>query len=384
MTDTRDMNTLDNATFRAQIRQWIEENYPAEIRSPTKRLHLKDNWPWYKALSDKGWLCPAWPQEYGGMGLSADKQLIMIEEFERYGCARLNDHGPTMLGPLLIRYGTQEQKDKFLPKILSGEHIWCQGYSEPDAGSDLAALRTKAERDGDEWRINGQKTWTTMASDANWMFVLVRTNSQVRKQDGISFLLVPMDTPGVTVKTILSLERHDDFCEVFFDDVRVPAENLVGAENSGWTMAKALLGFERVFIGSPRQADFAFSRLLELGRYCGIESDPLFQDVCSVFMLDLENHKALFAEFVQAISDGKPAGPEVSLLKISQSELFRRITNYMLEIANEKAAWISDLDEESKLNPSALFLQARAATIYAGSSEIQRNIIAKAVLNLPS
>ena len=379
-----DLNLLDNDTFRAIVRQWIEQNYPQDIRSPSLRLHLKDNWPWYKALSEKGWLCPAWPKEYGGMGLSADKQVIMIEELERYGCARLNDHGPTMLGPLLIRYGTEEQKREYLPKILSGEHIWCQGYSEPGAGSDLAALRTRAVRDGDEWVINGQKIWTTMASDANWIFLLARTNTEVPKQHGISFFLVPMDTPGVTVKPIISLEMHDDFCEVFFDDVRIPAENLVGEENKGWSMAKALLGFERVFIGSPRQADQAFSRLLELGRYLGIESDPVFKEQCSTFMLDLENHKALYSEFVQAASEGKGVGPEVSLLKVSQSELFCRITEYMAEVAGVEASFTEDLDPATKLNPSALFLQARASTIYAGSSEIQRNIVAKAVLGLPS
>lgn len=382
--EVEDLNTLDNETFRAEVRHWIEQNYPEEIRSPSRRLHLKDNWPWYKALSDKGWLCPAWPKEYGGMGLSAEKQVIMIEELERHGCARLNDHGPTMLGPLLIRYGSEAQRQEYLPKILSGEHIWCQGYSEPGAGSDLAALRTRAVRDGDEWVINGQKIWTTMASDANWIFLLARTDTEVAKQHGISFFLVPMDTPGVTVRPIISLEMHDDFCEVFFDDVRIPAENLVGEENKGWSMAKALLGFERVFIGSPRQADQAFSRLLELGEYCGMADDPVFQEQCSAFMLDLENHKSLYAEFVQAASEGKGVGPEVSLLKVSQSELFCRITEYMTEIAGVEASWTEDLDPETKLNPSALFLQARASTIYAGSSEIQRNIVAKAVLGLPS
>lgn len=288
------------------------------------------------------------------------------------------------VGPLLIRYGTEEQKKEYLPKILSGEHIWCQGYSEPGAGSDLASLRTRAVRDGDEWVINGQKIWTTMASDANWIFLLARTNTEVPKQHGISFFLVPMDTPGVTVKPIISLEMHDDFCEVFFDNVRIPAENLVGEENKGWSMAKALLGFERVFIGSPRQADQAFSRLLELGKYLGISSDPVYQEHCSSFLLDLENHKTLYAEFVQAASEGKGVGPEVSLLKVSQSELFSRITEYMTEIAGVEASWVEELDGETKLNPSALFLQARASTIYAGSSEIQRNIVAKAVLGLPS
>lgn len=384
MADTQDMNTLDNAAFRSMLRSWIEANYPPEIRSPAKRLHLRDNWPWYKALSEKGWLCPSWPREHGGMGLSAEKQVIMTEEFERHGCARLNDHGATMLGPLLIRYGTPSQQQHFLPKIIAGEHIWCQGYSEPGAGSDLASLRTKADRDGDEWVVNGQKTWTTMANDANWIFLLVRTASTARKQDGISFLLVPMDSPGVTVRPILNLEMHDEFCEVFFDNVRVPIDNLVGEINKGWSMAKALLGFERIFIGSPRLSDYAFSRLLELGRLYKLEDDRAFQERASQLFLDLENHKTLFAEYLDLISRGKQLGPDVSLLKINQSELFRRITEYMLELTGEMGGVVEGLGHDGALNASAQFLQARAATIYAGSSEIQRNIISKTVLNLPS
>ena len=378
-----DMNALANDAFRADIRAWIEATYPPALRNPSKRLHLRDNWPWYKALSDRGWIAQGWPREYGGMGLSAEKQVIWTEEIERHGCARLNDHGITMLGPLLIRYGTDAQKAQFLPRILTGEHIWCQGYSEPGAGSDLAALRTKAERDGDDWVINGQKIWTTMANDANWVFLLVRTDATGKKQDGISFLLVPMDAPGVTVRPILNLEMHDEFCEVFFDNVRVPADHLVGEVNKGWSMAKALLGFERIFLGSPRQAAYALARLADLGRHLRVSDDPLFRDMLSRHNLDLENHKALFAAFLRAISRGRPVGPEISLLKISQSELFQRITDDMMALAGPMAGHVEALDG-GMLNPSAQFLQARPATIYGGSSEIQRNIIAKAVLGLPS
>lgn len=381
--DTRDMNQLSDDIFRMEIRNWIEATYPAHLRNPAKRLHLRDNWPWYKALSDKGWLAPGWPREYGGMGLSATKQVIWTEELERHGCARLNDHGITMLAPLLMRYGTEAQKTHFLPRILSGEDIWCQGYSEPGAGSDLAALRTKAERDGDEWVINGQKIWTTMANDANWIFLLVRTDASGKKQDGISFLLVPMDSPGVTVRPILNLEMHDEFCEVFFDNVRVPADHLVGEVNKGWSMAKALLGFERIFLGSPRQAAYALARLVDLGRHLGVADDPVFRDMVARHNLDLENHKALFASFLKALSRGQPVGPEISLLKISQSEMFRRITDDMTAWAGDEAGLTAALDGDA-LNPSAQFLQARPATIYGGSSEIQRNIIAKAVLGLPS
>lgn len=383
MTENKHLNALNNVDFQLEIRSWFEANYPPELRNPPKRLHLRDNWPWYEALSKMGWICPGWPQEYGGLGLSADKQVIWTEELERHGCARLNDHGATMLGPLIIKYGSEAQKSKFLPKILTGEHIWCQGYSEPGSGSDLASLRTNAKLDGDEWVVNGQKTWTTMANDANWIFLLVRTDSSGRKQQGISFLLVPMDTPGVTVQPILNLEMHDEFCEVFFDDARVPSENLVGEVNQGWAMAKALLGFERLFLGSPRQAAYALARLRELGEFKGVDSDPVFRDQYEQFVLDLEDHKALFSEFLKAIMSGIPAGPEISLLKISQSELFGRISNYMLEVAGPESGLINPIDLGT-LNPAVQFLQARPATIYGGSSEIQRNIIAKAVLGLPS
>lgn len=383
MIDTRDMNLLSDEAFRADIRGWVEANYPQDLRNPPKRLHLRDNWPWYKALSDKGWLAPGWPRDHGGMGLSATKQVIWTEELERHGCARLNDHGITMLAPLLMRYGTEAQRTHFLPRILSGQDIWCQGYSEPGAGSDLAALRTKAERDGDHWVINGQKIWTTMANDANWIFLLVRTDGSGKKQDGISFLLVPMDSPGVTVRPILNLEMHDEFCEVFFDNVRVPADHLVGEVNKGWSMAKALLGFERIFLGSPRQAAYALARLVDLGRHLELQDDPVFRDTLARHNLDLENHKALFASFLRALSRGRPVGAEISLLKISQSELFHRITEDMMALAGDQAGMTAALDGGS-LNPSAQFLQARPATIYGGSSEIQRNIIAKAVLGLPS
>jgi hypothetical protein len=238
-----DLNALSDDEFRAVVRRFVEEHYPPELRNPQRRLHWRDNRPWYMILAEHGWLAPGWPREHGGLGLSAAKHLIFIEEFERHGCARVSDMGVIMLGPLLIRHGTPAQKDRFLPRILAGEDIWCQGYSEPNAGSDLASLRTEAVLDGDHWVVNGQKIWTTLANDANWIFMLVRTDKAAKKQDGISFLLVPMDSPGITVRPIVNLDQHDEFCEVFFDNVRVPKENLVGEVNKGWTVAKALLDF---------------------------------------------------------------------------------------------------------------------------------------------
>ena len=378
-----DLNELSDDTFRTTVREFVEANYPPELRNPPHRLHWAEAKPWYMTLSRQGWLAPAWPREYGGMGLSAAKQLILMEEYERHGVARTPDHGIVLLGPLLIRYGTEAQKQRFLPRILAGEDIWCQGYSEPGAGSDLAGLRTEAVIDGDEWVVNGQKTWTTLASDANWIFLLVRTDKTVKKQEGISFLLVPLDQPGVTVRPIINLEMHDEFCEVFFDDVRVPKENLVGGVNQGWTMAKALLGFERIFLGSARQSAYALSRLRQLAERMGVLDDPAFADRYTQLRLDLADHKALFEVFAEKLRSGETLGPDVSLLKIHQSELYQRITDAMLEISGEYAGLLDPIGGNRELHPSGMFIQARPTTIYGGTSEIQRGIIAKNVLGLP-
>ena len=379
-----DLNELDDEAFRLVVRQWVHEVYPPELRNPPKRLHWRDNKVWYMILAEKGWLAPGWPRELGGMGLSAAKQMIMLDEYERYGVARCNDHGIVMLGPLLIRYGSAEQRARFLPKILSGEHVWCQGYSEPNAGSDLASLATTAVRDGDDWILNGQKTWTTLGNDANWIFVLARTDRTVKNQEGISFFLVPMDDPGITVRPIINLDMHDEFCEVFFDNVRVPHENLVGAVNQGWTMAKALLGFERVMIGSPKQSAYALGRLHKLAERMGVGAAPVFRDHYTRLRLDLLDHTALYEEYVEILRRGEMPGADVSMLKLHQSELFQRITDMMLEVAGEEAGMLEPLDDAQGLNPAGLFLQARPVTIYGGSNEIQRNILARHVLDLPA
>lgn len=380
---TDDFEAMSDDSFRLLIRNWVEANYPPEIRNPPRRLRWKDNKVWYMKLAEKGWLAPAWPREYGGMGLSPGKLLIMIEEYERHGVTRTNDMGIVMMGPLLIRYGTQAQKDFFLPKILAGEHIWCQGYSEPNAGSDLAGLRTKAVLEDGHFVVNGQKIWTTLAHDANWIFMLVRTDPDAKKQDGISFLLVPMDSPGVTVRPIVNLDMHDEFCETFFDNVRVPQDNLVGKPNKGWSMAKALLGFERIFIGSPKQSAYALSRLRMLAQRMGVFEDEAFQDRYVRLRLDLADHTALYETFAEKLKRGETLGPDVSLLKIHQSELLQRITDLMLEVAGENAGLLEPMQGNRDLHPAGLYINARPSTIYGGSNEIQRNIIAKNVLMLP-
>ena len=378
-----DYNGLSDHEFRTVIRRFLADNYPEELRYPPKRLHWKDNRVWYMRLAETGWLCPSWPREYGGMGLSAFKQIVLTEEYEHYGVARTNDHGIVMVGPLLIEHGTDEQKRIFLPKILSGEHVWCQGYSEPNAGSDLASLRTEAVLDRDEYVVNGQKTWTTLAMDANWIFLLVRTDKHVKKQEGISFLLVPMDSPGISVKPIITLDMHDEFCETFFDTVRVPSKYLVGQPNKGWTMAKALLGHERIYLGSPKLSGYAFARLKLLAERMGVWDDPVFQASYTALRLDLEDLRSLYARYVEIVRRGEPLGPDVSMLKVWQTELFQRITDLGVEIAGEYSALLEPMDGNRALTPAGLSLQARPATIYGGSNEIQRNILAKNVLELP-
>ena len=381
--EPEDLNALDDESFRLVVRRWIEANYPPELRNPPKRLHWEENNPWYFKLAEKGWLCPGWPREYGGLGLGPIKQIIFTEELERWGCARSNDHGIIMVGPLLIRYGSEEQKKHYLPKILSGEHVWCQGYSEPNSGSDLASLRTSAVLDGDEYVVNGQKIWTTLASDANWIFLLVRTDPTAKKQEGISFLLVDMNTPGITVRPIINLEMHDEFCEVFFDNVRVPKANLVGQLNKGWDMAKALLSFERIYLGSPRQSAYALTRLKQLAEKMGVFDDPSFAGTYAKLRTDFEDLKSLYGRYVEVLKRGQSLGADVSQLKIVQSELFQRITETMMAISAENAGLMEPMEGNRNLNPAGLYIQARPTTIYGGTSEIQRNIIAKNVLGLP-
>ena len=237
-------------------------------------------------LSRLGWLAPAWPKEHGGMGLPADKLIAYIEESEAWGVARPPDQGLVMVGPILMRFGTDEQRARFLPKILAGEHVWTQGYSEPNAGSDLAAVRTEAVIEGDEFVVNGQKTWTTWGMDGTHMFMLVRTDKTVKKQAGISFLLVDLKTPGVTVRTIQNLAAEREFCEVFFDNVRVPLLNLVGELNQGWTVAKALLGFERLFTGSPKHSQHTLHQVEKLAAQRGLLDDPVFMARLTELQLD--------------------------------------------------------------------------------------------------
>jgi 3-oxochol-4-en-24-oyl-CoA dehydrogenase len=369
---------------RDEIRQWLADNFPAEWRFPASRMGLKDTRAWHEALYRKGWVAPNWPKEHGGMGLSAYEQVALQSEFDRHGIVTAPNMGVIMLGPLIIRYGTTEQKREILPRILSGEVRWCQGYSEPSAGSDLASLRTTAVLDGDEFVVNGQKIWTSFAHEADWIFLLVRTDPNARKQEGISFILVDMRTPGITVKRIRNLGGNEEFCETFFDGVRVPRRNLVGELNQGWTMAKSLLGSERIMIGNPRGARAPFTRLLELAHAARLDGDEAWRARYEQLRLDIDDLEAMFVRLVDVLRRGRELGAEVSMLKIWVTEAQQRVADFILETAG--AAGVADeamaLDGGA-LHPAQVFFAARPASIYGGSNEIQRNILAKAILELP-
>ncbi len=371
--------------FRLHVREWLAANFPPELRFPTRRLDFRQAMAWHRTLAAKGWVAPGWPREYGGMGLSAYQQVMFSEELDRAGVVVIPNFGITMLGPLLLRFGTAEQKAQYLPKILSGEHLWCQGYSEPGAGSDLASLRTSAEPDGDDWVINGQKIWTTMAQQANRIFLLVRTDKSVKKQNGISFLLVPMDSPGITVRPIDNIGGYSEFAEVFFDNVRVPRTAMVGEVNQGWTMAKALLGAERILLGSPKLAKFPLQRLEALARTFGLLDEPVFRARFVRLAMEVEDMVALYVRLLEVLRRGAVLGEEVSVLKLAVTELFQQVTDLMLEAAGEYGGTdaVLPLADGSSLKPVNPYYLSRPATIYGGSSEVQRNILAKALLKLP-
>lgn len=381
----RDWNALSDEEFRAEAVRFVEENLPMELRFMKRRAIWDEMKGWYLAMAKDGWLVPNWPAEYGGMGLTPPKHLICMEEMERRGAPVGVLQGPMNVGPLLIAHGTDEQRRKYLPKILSGEHRWCQGYSEPNAGSDLASLRTEARLEGDEFVINGQKTWTSMAFDANHIFALVRTDTTVKKQAGISFLLIDMNQPGVTVRPIRNIMGHLEQCEVFFDNARTHRSNLVGKLNEGWTVAKSLLGFERIWSGSPRHCLLALTYLERTARLTGKTDDPVFQDHYTRIRFDVMDLCSAYEHFAQTIRTGGSFGNEVSLLKIWATETCQRITEFILETAGDAGAIHGDVSfGEETVDVLFPFLESRVYTIYGGSSQVQRNILAKSTLNLPT
>jgi len=380
----KDWNALSDTVFRAELRGFIESSFPSELRNHPRRIpRWQTTREWFLTLSERGMLAPGWPPEHGGMGLSASKMIIYFEELERWGVPRLYDMGLFMLGPILIRHGTEEQQRTYLPKILSGEHRWSQGYSEPGAGSDLASLRTTAVADGDHYILEGQKTWSTFLDDATHMFVLARTLRAQRKQDGLTIFLLDLDSPGVQRRLITTLSGHAELGEVFLDKVRVPAENIVGPLHGGWSAAKDLLEFERINNGSPKLPLYALNQLQVFARERGLFADPVFSDRFMRLRLDLQDQYCAYRHFCGLLKSGRTPGPEVSLLKIWSTETYQRLCELFLEVAGEEGVEADRLDVAGSLAALRLYYRSRPSTIYSGSSEVQRNLLSKQVLKLP-
>ena len=381
-----DYNAMSDDAFRREARAFFEAEYPPHLRNILRRARWAEMKAWWGKLYAKGWIAPAWPREWGGMELNATKMLIYLEEIERFGVARPPDQGITQVGPILMRYGTREQQEYYLPRSLSGEFIWCQGYSEPNAGSDLASLQTSAVFEGDELVINGQKIWTSLAHDATHIYILVRTDKAAKKKQlGISIVLADVKTPGITIRPIRNIAGHSEFCEVYFDNVRVPRANLVGKPNEGWTIAKALLSYERLSIGSPRRPAYALRRIELIARAKGLFADSGFTDRYNELHLDILDLGSLYGRFVEQVKRGEPLGEDISMLKIWTTETTQRVNDLLLEVGAEDGVLngVRDIDGvEADILTS--FYYGRPGTIVGGTSEVQRNVLARYVLHLPT
>ncbi|WP_338586211.1 acyl-CoA dehydrogenase family protein [Pseudomonas sp. MAG733B] len=392
--------SVHEQAFREDVRAFLRDNLPSELSeriSLGKRLSKEHQVQWMQILDRQGWLAPGWPQEFGGTGWSAVQKHIFDEECFAAGAPKVVSFGLKMVAPVIIKFGTAEQKAHFLPRILSCEDWWCQGYSEPGAGSDLSSLKTRAVREGDHYVVNGQKTWTTLAHFADWMFCLVRTDPEARQQRGISFLLIDMKTPGITVRPIITLDGEHEVNEVFFDNVRVPVANLVGQENEGWTCAKYLLTHERTSIGGIAQNKALLSRLKRIASQEVRDGKPLIEDPLFRTQIAEVEMQLMAAEMsnlrtLAATQNGDVPGAESSFLKIKGTEIRQAIT-YLISKAVGPYA-LPFLEDELGYGGEPLlytdyssaatyqYLDARKASIYGGANEIQKNIIAKMILEL--
>jgi alkylation response protein AidB-like acyl-CoA dehydrogenase len=388
--------------FRDEVRQFFKENLPELVREIVRRtpsyVSKEDMMAWHKALYEKGWIAPAWPVEYGGTGWDSTQRHIFDEEYGANDAPRLSSFGITMVGPVIYTFGTQAQKDQYLPRILNGEELWCQGYSEPGAGSDLASLQTRAVQDGDKYVVNGQKIWTSQAHKADRIFCLVRTDPDVKKQEGISFLLIDMNTKGLQVKPIISIDGGHYLNEVFFTDVRVPVENRIGEENKGWTYAKFLLGHERTGIAGVSKSKQKVKKLKEIA---GVEraeggsmlDDHAFKTRISKVEVSLSALEITNLRMMASLAGGGNPGPESSTLKISGTQIEQELNELLVEAMGYYALPYGASQVRPDVNEPPVGasysvgvmserLLRRAASIYGGSNEIQRNIIAKGVLGL--
>ena len=394
--------TPEEQAFRDEVRAFIAENYPKHLGDVGLRedLSREDFLAWHKILGEKGWSVPAWPTQYGGTGWTPTQRYIWSEENARVNAVMPLPFGVSMVGPVIYTFGNEEQKARHLPGIRSGEVWWCQGYSEPGAGSDLASLKTTAVRDGDHYVINGQKTWTTLAQYADWGFFLCRTDPDAAKpQEGISFILVDMKTPGVEVKPIKLLDGGYEVNETWLTDVRVPVENLVGEENKGWTYAKFLLAHERSGIAGVARSKRGVEKLREIAANETLDGAPLIEDFdfarkVSQLEIDLAALEITELRTLAGEQAGKGPGPESSILKIKGTEIQQRLTELTLEavgtysapfyssIANDTGSNEYPIGPDYAHHAAATYFNMRKTSIYGGSNEIQRNIITKMILGL--
>lgn len=380
------LESEENKALRLEIRNWLEDNLTGkfgELRglggSGREHEAFEERLEWNRHMADAGWTCVGWSVEYGGRGFNIEQQVIFHEEYALSGApARVNHLGEELVGPTLMDLGTAEQRDRFLPKILAVEELWCQGYSEPGAGSDLAAVSTRAEiRDG-EWVINGQKVWTSLAQQSDWCFVLARTGTGTRKHDGLSYLLVPMDQPGVKVRPINQLTGTSEFNEVFFDDATTAEAMVVGGAGNGWAVAMATLGYERGVSTLAQQIGFRreLNRLIDTAKENGAISDSVIQDRIVRADMELETIRL---NAIRAL--GGKQGVEMSVTKLLWAQWHRSLGELAMDILGPEGLRVGENYELTE--EQALYLFSRADTIYGGSDEIQRNVIAERVLGLP-
>jgi alkylation response protein AidB-like acyl-CoA dehydrogenase len=393
--------TPEEEAFREQVRSFLRAKLPGDISQKLKHhkpLSKEDHVRWQKILHQQGWMAPGWPIEYGGTGWNAVQKHIFYDECAEAGAPPVIAFGVNMVGPVIIAFGSPQQKQHYLPRILSSEDWWCQGYSEPGAGSDLASLKTRAELRGDHYVVNGQKTWNTLGQHADMIFCLVRTASGSKKQEGISFLLIDMRSPGVTVRPIVTIDGGHEVNEVWFENVEVPAGNLVGEEGRGWSYAKFLLSHERSGIAQVGRS----KRELRLLKYIASQEqvdghplieEPRFRDKIARLEIDLMALELTEMRVTSAEREGRPPGPEASILKIKGTEIQQSLTELMMEAVGPYALpyipqqsgenWIGETVGPAYAGPLASrYFNYRKVTIYGGSNEIQRNIIAQHILGL--
>ena len=386
--------------FRLEARAWLEENCPPGARGPgeiyngSTKITIKDpdTRLWIERMVEKGWTVPNWPKEYGGGGLSTPEYMVLIEEMSRIGARpALSGFGTSMIGPTLLEFGTEEQKATHLPRIARAEVEWCQGYSEPGSGSDLASLQTQAILEGDNYVINGSKIWTSGAHNADWMFILVRTDRDAPKHEGISFMLLPMDQQGVTVQPIQLISGISTFNQVFFDNALAARDDLVGELNRGWTVGKRLLQHERsgmasLVSGGADESDSSLADVAKsfLGEVGGKIADPVQRDEVITYQMDQSALQLTQRRVVEESADGATPGPATSIFKVVSTELQQEHSNLLTRLRGSRGFGVDESNFTSnEIEMTRQFFFSRAASIYSGSNEIQRNIIAKRVLGLP-